>query len=310
MTACGPVSRDGMAELMRAPGVPDARGADAIPTVRPATGRWQPRIVGDAYSRRVAFLKRLLPAIGIGLLLLVGAWPRLRPLLDSVRLTLPSIARRDARELQMIGPRYAGVDRLHRPFVLTAAAARQMPGQSDLMSLVRPRGKLILRNGARVDLTAATGVYQTQAKMLDLFGDVTLTHQNGTRFVTQAAHLDLAAETASGHDSVSGRGPSGSIKAEGFRILDKGDTVFFTGRSHLLLKRIAAGRAAPPPPALPAGIERTSDRLAAAALATRTEETRARPANHSRSAEKPDQAALPVTKRPAVQASGSGHHAE
>jgi lipopolysaccharide export system protein LptC len=301
-----------MAQLMRAARVQDARGATTVgsPPANPGVARWQPRIGGDAYSRRVAFLKRLLPAIGIGLLLLVGAWPRLRPLLDSVRLNLPSIARRDARELQMIDPRYAGIDRLHRPYVLTAVAARQMPGQSDLVSLVRPRGQLILRNGARAVLTAATGIYQPQAKMLDLFGDVTLTHQNGTRFVTQAAHLDLAADTASGHDPVSGRGPSGSIRSAGFRIWDKGDMVLFTGQSHLLLKRIAIGQAAPPPPALPAGIERTSDRLAAAALATRAEETGARAANNNRATVKPGGAAMPATRRPAAPASGSGQHAD
>jgi lipopolysaccharide-assembly LptC-related protein len=120
-----------------------------------------------------------------------------------------------------------------------------------------------------VVVTAATGIYQTQSRLLDLFGDVTLTHANGTRFVTQAAHLDLATETAGGHDPVAGRGPSGDITAEGFRILDQGDTIVFSGRSHLLLERISARRAAPPSPALPAEVEQAAARIAAAATATR-----------------------------------------
>ena len=60
------------------------RGA-AAPSRAPA-GRWQAPLLDDRYSRRVAFLKRVLPAVGVTLLLLVAGWPRLAPLLESVRL--------------------------------------------------------------------------------------------------------------------------------------------------------------------------------------------------------------------------------
>ena len=43
-----------------------------------------------------------------------------------------------------------------------------------------------MHSGADVVVTAATGVYQSQAQLLDLFGDVTLIHENGTRFVTDS----------------------------------------------------------------------------------------------------------------------------
>jgi lipopolysaccharide export system protein LptC len=241
------------------------RGVAAAPPGPPPVAERWPRIAGDTYSRRVALLRRVLPAVGLGLLLLVAAWPRLEPLLDDVRFAVPSIDRRDAWELRMINPRYAGIDRLNRPYVLTAAAGRQMPERNDLMSLDRPRGQIIVHGGAKVVLTAATGVYQSQARLLDLFDDVTLTHENGTRFVTRAAHIDLAGETAGGQDPVAGEGPSGDITAQGFRILNKGDTIVFTGRSHLLLKHLSASRAPPPPPALPAPVAKAAGEIAAAA---------------------------------------------
>jgi lipopolysaccharide export system protein LptC len=239
--------------------------AAAAPPPRQIARRGWPRVAGDTYSRRVMLLKRVLPAGGLGLLLLVAACPRLEPLLNDVRFAVPLIDRRDAWELRMINPRYAGIDRLNRPYVLTAAAGRQMPDRSDLMSLDRPRGQLIVHGGAKVVLIAATGVYQSQSRLLDLFGDVTLTHENGTRFVTRAAHLDLASETAGGRDPVAGHGPSGDITAQGFQILDKGDTIVFTGRAHLLLKRLTEGRAAPAAPALPAPVAQAAAQIAAAA---------------------------------------------
>lgn len=242
------------------PGTPGA-----VRPAFPAFEHWPPPAAGDAYSRRVVLLRRTLPALGLGLLLLVASWPRLKPLLESVRVSFPVVDRRDARELRMIDPRYAGIDRFDRPYVLTAAAGAQMPGHDDLMSLDRPRGQIIAHGGVKVVLTAATGIYQTQSRFLDLFGDVTLTHSNGTRFTTSAAHLDLVRETADGHDPVAGRGPSGAITAAGFRIRDKGDTIVFTGRAHLLLLRLTARRPAPPPPALPPRVEEQARQIAAAA---------------------------------------------
>ena len=250
---------------VRALGHPaDRRQAAALARASLAAGGWHQRPGTDHYSRRVALLKRVLPAIGVALLLLVGAWPRLSPLLDSVRLGFPAIDLRAARELKMLNPRYAGIDRYNRPYVLTAAVGRQVPNHGDLMSLEQPRAQLVAHGGAKVVLTAATGIYQSQAQLLDLFGKVTLTHQNGTRFVTRQAHANFADNTAEGNNPIRGHGPSGDVWGQGFRVLDKGDTVIFTGRSRVVLQGHKPGRAATPPAALPPTVAETAARIAAA----------------------------------------------
>jgi lipopolysaccharide export system protein LptC len=254
-----------------------------------AARRWRPRLAADRYSRRVALLKRVLPAIGVTLLLLVAAWPRLSPLLDSMRLGFAAIDLREARELKMLNPRYAGIDRLNRPYVVTAAVGRQVPDRSDLMSLEQPRGEMIVHGGAKVVLTAATGIYQSQTQLLDLFGDVTMTHQNGTRFVTRRAHADFSNNTAEGHDPIEGHGSSGDIWGQGFRVLDKGDTIIFTGRSHLVLKGTKPAKAATPPPALPPTIARTAAQIEAAAAMP----SAAKPAPH-----RPPAVAKPAHAKP------------
>jgi lipopolysaccharide export system protein LptC len=217
------------------------------------------------HTRRVALLKRALPASGLALLLLIAMWPRLAPLWERMRLGFPAIDLRDARQLRMINPRYAGVDRLGRPFVVTAAVGRQMPDRQDLMSLEAPRADLKTHSGADVVVTAATGIYQSQAQLLDLFGDVTLVHQNGTRFVTAAARVDVATNAVEGTDPVVGHGPSGDVKAQGFRVLDKGDTVIFTGPSDMLLRHARPGTEKSVPAGLPAPVAAAAARTAAAA---------------------------------------------
>ena len=228
------------------------RGAAA--SSYPLAGRGRVPLMDDRYSRRVAFLKRVLPAVGVTLLLLVAGWPRLAPLLESVRLGFPAIDLREARELRMVNPRYGGLDRYNRPYVVTAAIGRQVPDRNDVMALERPKAVMTVHGGASVVLTAATGIYQSQAQLLDLFADVNLIHENGTRFVTQRAHLNLSDNSAEGHDPVEGHGPSGDITGQGFRILSKGETIMFTGESHLLLK----GAKPSVTPAEPAALARRS----------------------------------------------------
>jgi lipopolysaccharide export system protein LptC len=213
-------------------------------------------------------LKRLLPVIGVALLVLVAIWPRLVPLLESVRFGFPVIDLREAHELRMLNPRYAGVDRENRPYVVTSAIGRQASNRDDLMSLERPRAEMTMHNGALVVVTAATAMYQSQAQLLDLFGDVNLVHENGTRFVTNTAHVDVAADSAMGNDPVTGHGPSGDITAQGFRVVDRGNTIVFIGKSNLLLKGTTPNpHPAATPPTLPAEITETAAALEAAAVA-------------------------------------------
>ncbi|HEV2303132.1 MAG TPA: LPS export ABC transporter periplasmic protein LptC [Stellaceae bacterium] len=220
----------------------------------------------DRYSRRVALLRLLLPALGVALLLLVAAWPRLRPLIESVGLRFPAIDLRAARELTMVDPRYSGLDRRNRPYTVTAAVARQIPDRNDLLALKRPKAHMMMAHGDPVVITAASGMYQSQAQLLDLSGGVDLLRRDGTHFQTSTAHVNFADNTADGHDRVVGHGPQGDVTGQGFRIRDKGNTVIFTGTSTLFLRGGKPTRPAPMPPALPPALARTAAAIEAAAV--------------------------------------------
>jgi lipopolysaccharide export system protein LptC len=250
--------------------------ASRQPEIDPAPGTddntWSSLLWPDVaptmrHSRRVALLKRVLPATGMALLLLVVMWPRLAPLWERMRFAFPAIDLRDARELRMISPRYAGADRQGRPFVVTAAVGRQVPNRQDLMSLEAPRAELKTHAGADIVLTAMTGVYQAQTQLLDLFGKVTLVRPDGTSFVSDRARINVANNTAEGSDPVVGHGPSGDVKAAGFRVLDKGDVIILTGKSDMLLHPARPAGKEAAPPALPPTVAAAA-RQAAATPAT------------------------------------------
>jgi lipopolysaccharide export system protein LptC len=71
--------------------------------------------------------------------------------------------------------------------------------------------------------------------MLDLKGAISLFHDSGYELKTTIAQINLAAGTAKGDVPISGHGPGGTVKGSGFRILERGKTMIFTGKSKMVL---------------------------------------------------------------------------
>lgn len=206
----------------------------------PDIGRGLPLDLGpprlDGYSAFVARAKQILPLIAFGLLVLIAIWPRLDIRLDRLSV-IPKLDPRLAHDLRMLNARYSGVDRENRPFVLTADAAEQFSNDvNDLIGLEGPKADMTTQNGGWFETSAYTGTYQPQSRTLDMFGNVALFSDRGDEFHTDSARVDLAHSTAQGNEHVTGQGPFGHIEAAGFRVLDRGATIIFTGHAVLLLE--------------------------------------------------------------------------
>jgi lipopolysaccharide export system protein LptC len=195
-----------------------------------------PRLVfGRAYSRFVSLTKWLLPGFAVVLLLLIAAWPRVQRLLWDVRMAVPRLDLSEARQLRMLKAHYDGIDRRGRPYVVTAEVARQSPKTDDIISLDGPKADLTTASGGWIELQATTGIYQPSSQLLDLFGQVDLYQDRGNEFHSTSAHIDIADGVAEGHQPIAGQGPFGNVEAQGFRILDHGATVIFSGHTTLEL---------------------------------------------------------------------------
>ena len=84
-------------------------------------------------------------------------------------------------------------------------------------------------------MTADDGVFHRDAGTVDLSGNVTLFHDTGLSFETDAATVDLKNDWARGDQPVEGQNADGQLAAQGFEIKDDGNTILFTGRSYLKL---------------------------------------------------------------------------
>jgi lipopolysaccharide export system protein LptC len=188
------------------------------------------------YATAVTALKILLPGIAIGLILLVALWPQY--LLEGGRFQIVpnSEGQGGIDRLSMINPHFRGSDSRNRPFTLTAERATQDQSDDNLMHLARPQAQMTLEDGAGVELKAAEGFYRRDLELLRLAGGVDLLHDRGYEIRTSSAAIDLKAGTARGDEPVAATGPFGELQSEGFRVLDRGDRIEFTGKSRLVLQ--------------------------------------------------------------------------
>jgi lipopolysaccharide export system protein LptC len=158
---------------------------------------------------------------------------------------------------------YNGVDASNRPYSITAESASQAqkpepapaaadPGgegkpaaaaqtaaeaeaKADSVNLQKLIADMTMKDGAWVAVTADDGVFHRDAGTVDLSGNVTLFHDTGLSFETDAATVDLKNDWARGDQPVEGQNADGQLAAQGFEIKDDGKTILFTGRSYLKL---------------------------------------------------------------------------
>jgi lipopolysaccharide export system protein LptC len=223
------------------------------PIAAPRTRNAPPRHP-QGWSRTVGLLKVLLPTVALSLVALVIVWSQVRNSESGFSLTLSLFRTEDARKLNMVNARYAGLSNTRRPYLVTASVASLDNPRADTIHLTDPKGDVTLKNGAWVALAAPKGDYHQEKQVLDLSDGVNLFHDSGLQFNTPTATINLQDSSAFGHDPVAGHGPASEITSEVFRVADEGNRVIFTGKAHLTLypkaktppKRVRAVTVAPP----------------------------------------------------------------
>lgn len=192
----------------------------------------------DSYSGFVQVAKVMLPVAAVGLIALVVLWPHLRTEDLRFRIGFAAIKSNVDGDPNLLNPRYVGTDDDNQPYAVTADIAKKLDGEGlDVrIGLELPKADITLKDGTWLVLTAENGIYTRRVKTLDLAGSVNLFHDSGYEFRTEKAVVDLSQGLAHGDQPVKGQGPFGTLQAEGFRLLDKGRTILFTGKSKMVLQ--------------------------------------------------------------------------
>ncbi|MGE4062573.1 MAG: LPS export ABC transporter periplasmic protein LptC [Rhodospirillaceae bacterium] len=209
---------------------------------------WTPRQTSVArsveqYSRFVAMMKIALPAAAGFLLLLVVLLPQIRRDEDRYRIDTEISDAGGGESLTMTNARYFGTDDEGQPYSVVANGVKQNPTNQDTIELNAPSAEISLNDGKFLSAKANAGVYNRGEQKLDLSGDVDVGEENGYRFRTASALVNLDEGSASGKEPVTGEGPLGTMEAQGgFDLTDRGRTVHFNGKSRLVLNSKATAQ--------------------------------------------------------------------
>ena len=200
-----------------------------------ASARSENRRSSVGYSRFVSFMKFILPAAALLLVVLVVVWPQLDFKNQRFGLRFAKLQATEGDVPAMVNARFVGSDRKEQPYTITADLARNLLFGGKSVELEMPKADITARDGSWIVLTANSGVYDQDSKKLGLEGSVKLFHDAGYEFNTKTAQIDLGLGNAESNSPVRGQGPFGQLEAQGFKLENKGQTIYFTGKSKLVI---------------------------------------------------------------------------
>jgi lipopolysaccharide export system protein LptC len=189
--------------------------------------RWRTR------SRLVAFFRVALPgAIGLIVLGLAG-WLIATGIIDR----LNAHPTESVGTIHMTDARFLGRDSDGRAYAITADDAIRDNFDLQKITLVRPA--MVIGEGTpkSIRVSADSGVYREDNRILMLNGHVRVADEAGESFQTAQAIVDTVKAVVAGNSPITGQGPTGEITANSYAISDRGQHLVFQGKVHSRLKR-------------------------------------------------------------------------
>jgi lipopolysaccharide export system protein LptC len=181
------------------------------------------------YSRIVGSLKLVLPISAACILLVLVVLPNINgSAVEPKKLS--------AVDASMVAPVYTSHDAQNRPVEIKADSARQQPNTAGVTDLTNPKAVIDLGNGKKLNADANGAFYNEKEGSLNVQKGVVLRHSDGTTFTTEEAHIDVNGKNAEGNKPVLLQGNFGEVRGQGFKALEGGKTIIFTGQSSATLK--------------------------------------------------------------------------
>jgi len=181
-----------------------------------------------SYSRFVRTLKIMLPLSAFGVVAAAMLFVLFYDADDTLTLSFTAVEHVD-NDLRMVNPRFSGMDDERRPFLVTATSATQDARDPRNVTLETLQADMALSETSWVSLSAERGALDSEAETLDLSGNISFFTDEGYEFHTEHALVQLREQRVTADTEVSGQGPLGTMRADGFVAEDGGDLLRFTG---------------------------------------------------------------------------------
>ena len=167
------------------------------------------------YSRFVALMKRLLSLGAFLIIAAVLAFFFVQRMPRQLQMSYERLGRIE-NDLTMVKPRLAGADAKGNPFVITADSAVQDAHNAKKASLKNLEADLSVDKGNWINASARAGMIDMNTGALELRGGIAVFTATGYELHTNSASANLKQSVIHGHETVTGQGPQGTLRADEF----------------------------------------------------------------------------------------------
>jgi lipopolysaccharide export system protein LptC len=167
------------------------------------------------YSRFVALMKRLLSLGAFLTIAAVLAFFFVQRMPRELQMSYERLGRIE-NDLTMVKPRLAGADTKGNPFVITADSAVQDAHNPKKASLKNLEADLSVDKGNWINARAHAGMVDMNTGALELREGIAVFTATGYELHTNSASANLKQSIIHGHETVTGQGPQGTLRADEF----------------------------------------------------------------------------------------------
>ncbi len=186
------------------------------------------------HSRRVRFLKRVLPVLAIGIAVgFAGYSWWITPGKISVDLAASGIV--DGK-LVMAAPKLDGFTKDKLPYTMTATRAIQELGNMDRFELEDIIAVLPMSETVKADIKAATGVFDNKAQKLDITSPIRIVTNDGMEADLTDAKIDIKTGRLETGKPVDIRLENSRIQSNTFVVEDNGKVLVFEDNVRMVLR--------------------------------------------------------------------------
>lgn len=189
----------------------------------------------SSHSNRVRVAKFALPAIALAGLIGAVGYMWLSRVVPSVDVDLSGSAIKDGR-LIMANPKLDGFTSGNLPYAVRAARAIQDLGGSGAIDLEQITATVPLSADNTARIVAPSGIFDSDANMLDLDHAFTVETTDGMRAELGSAEVDIGNGNLSTDEPVRISTPGSKLEADSMKIEDNGKRVLFQSGVRLVIE--------------------------------------------------------------------------
>jgi lipopolysaccharide export system protein LptC len=186
------------------------------------------------YSRFVILMKRVLSLGAFLIIAAVLAFFFVQRMPRQLQMSYERLGRIE-NDLTMVKPRLAGADAKGNPFVITADSAVQDAHNVKRASLKNLEADLTLDKQSWINARARRGVVDMGSGELELNGGIDVFTATGYELHSNSASANMKQSVIHGHETVTGQGPQGTLRADSFHADRTTNILTLSGHVHMTL---------------------------------------------------------------------------